>query len=259
LSGWDQLLTRVEPHDHLVQFYDRDEQLLVTKIGHYLHEGWKPGNALLVVGTAERNAAVCEQLNMLGMDSVGAINCGRLVFFDAKEMVSRLMAQGQPEWSRFDALIGATVRDLIATHGGLRAFGEMVGILWSRGQCAAAVRIEEFWNRLMQSTSMSLFCAYPIDVFSKDFDMEAVDTILCAHTHVLPTGKDGDLGEAVDRAMKDILGKRAEKLKNLVKTYFRPSWAAVPQAEGLVLWLRSNLPQYASQILDRARQYYAAL
>ena len=76
---------------------------------------------------------------MLGMNAVAAINGGRLVFFDANEMVSRLTARGQPEWSRFDALIGATVRDLIANHGGLRAYGEMVGILWSRGQCAASV------------------------------------------------------------------------------------------------------------------------
>ena len=111
----------------------------------------------------------------------------------------------------------------------------------------------------MQSERMSLFCAYPIDVFSKDFDMQAVDSILSAHTHVLPTGEDGQVGQAIDRAMKDVLGSRAEKLKKLVKTYFRPSWAAVPQAEGLALWLRSNLPQYANQILDRARQYYAAL
>jgi hypothetical protein len=259
LSGWDELLIRIQPHDHLVQFYDRDEQLLVTKIGHYLYEGWKAGNALLVVGTATRNTAVCDQLSMLGMDPVGVINGGRLVFFDADEMVSRLLAPGQPEWSRFDALIGAAARDLIATHGGLRAYGEMVGILWSRGQCAAAVRIEEFWNRLMQSADMSLFCAYPIDVFSKEFDMQAVDAILCAHTHVLPTGKDGEIGKAIDHAMHDVLGGRAEKLKKLVKTYFRPSWAAVPQAEGLALWLRSNLPQYAGQILDRARQYYAAL
>jgi hypothetical protein len=173
-------------------------------------------------------------------------------------MIARLTLNASPEWNRFDALIGATVRDLKARHRRLRVYGEMVGILWTRQQYSAAARLEEFWNRMMKSSALSLLCGYPVDVFGEEFAISAVGPILCAHTHVLPAGRNGELGEAVERAMADVLGPRSEGLKKLVNAYFRPSWAAVPKAEAMVLWLRSNLPQYAGEILNRARQYYTA-
>lgn len=240
----------------MVQFYDEDEELLVTKAGHFLAEGWKDGAALLVVGSTERNTAIGDQLGLLGINVPSGVNSGRLVFFDADEMVSRLVANGQPEWLRFDALIGAAVRELRRPHNRLRVYGEMVGILWARAQYDAAARLEGYWNRLLHASGISLFCAYPIDVLSKDLNVQAVDTILCAHTHLLPTGPGGELAHSVDRAMEDVLGGRAEGLKRVVDTYFRPSLAAVPKPESMLLWLRTNLPQYADQILDRARRYY---
>jgi hypothetical protein len=240
-----------------VQFYDRDEELLVTKVGHYLFEGWKDGEALLVVGAAERNRAIGEQLSALGLDPASVATSDRLLFLDGQQLVNRILAQGPPEWGRFDALIGSAVRELEARHGRVRAYGEMVGILWARKQYAEAERIEEFWNRLMRGVALSLFCAYPIDILHTDLDMTAVNAVLAAHTHVLPCGAEGTLGDAVDRAMDDVLGARAESLKRVITTYFRPSLAAVPTAERMVLWLRSHLPQYAGQILSRARHYYS--
>jgi len=53
-----------------------------------------------------------------------------------------------------------------------------------------------------------------------------------------------------------VLGSRAQGLKLLIKANFRPSWAAIPQAEATVLWLRNNLPDYADEILARARGTY---
>ena len=258
MSAWDHFLTRVEPHDHLVQFYDVDDDLLVKKVGRYLFEGWKAGQGLLVVAEPERNVAIAEQLGALGMNTVAAAALGRLVFLDAAESLAQLTSQGPPDQIRFDALIGGAVRDLKTRHPRLRAYGEMVGVLWRRGQSAAAEKIEEFWNRTMQASAVSLFCAYPIDVFGKEFDIRAVGQILSAHTHVLPTGRDGEIGNAVDRAMAEILGRSADSLKKVIHTYFRPARAAVPNAESQILWLRSNLPQYAEEILTRARQYYTA-
>jgi hypothetical protein len=256
VSAWDQLLTRGTPHDHIVQFYDRDEALLVTKVSHYLREGWKANDALVAVGTAQRNLAIADALSSLGVDVAAAVNSGRLLFFDAHEMLGRLTPNGRPEWSCFDSQLGAIARGLRARGVGVRAYGEMVGILWSRGEYDAAVQIEEFWNRLIRDSGISLFCAYPIDLLSPDLDKRALDAVLCSHTHLLPVGPDGDLDEAVELAMQDVLGERAKGLRKIVATYFRPSWAAVPKAEGMVLWIRNNLPQYADRILDRARAYY---
>jgi hypothetical protein len=70
LSGWDYLLSRAEPNDHMVQFYDTDHQLLVAKIGHYLAEGCKAGDASLVVAAPDRNLAIAGQLGLLGVNTV---------------------------------------------------------------------------------------------------------------------------------------------------------------------------------------------
>ena len=256
MSAWDEVLARGAPEHHVVQFYDNDEALLVTKVSHFLREGWKANDSLVSVGTANRNLVIADELNSLGVDVAAAVNSGRLLFIDAEDLLGRITSKGQPDWKCFDTVVGATVRRMNDGGSAVRAYGEMVGILWSRGQKEAAVQLEAHWNRLIRSSRLALFCAYPIDVLSHDFDKHGVDAVLCAHTHLMPSSANGDLGSAVDRAMRDELGERAEALHRAADTHFRPSWAAVPKAEGIIFWLRNNLPQYADRILARARSYY---
>ncbi len=44
----------------------------------------------------------------------------------------------------------------------VRAFGEMVAVLWDQGQNAATVRLEHLWHKLCpEEKDFSLFCTYP--------------------------------------------------------------------------------------------------
>jgi hypothetical protein len=61
----------------------------------------------------------------------------------------------------------------------------MVGLLWIEGQYSAAIRLEEYWNRLLEANALCLFCAYPIDLFGCDFDLSKLQALLGAHTHLL--------------------------------------------------------------------------
>ena len=65
---------------------------------------------------------------------------------------------------------------------------------------------KEYWNGLLRSSNISLFCAYPIDVFGEEFHVENVDALLCAHTHMVPI--DDELESALNRAMNEVLGER---------------------------------------------------
>ena len=123
-------------------------------------------------------------------------------------------------------------------------------------QFTAAVRLEQFWNNLMSAHALRLFCAYPIDVFGKDFQSETLDPLLCAHTHLVPAGRNGDLDSAVRRAMDEILGTNAQGVRARIDGDPQPSWASMPEAETAILWIRNNLPEHAEEILLRARQYY---
>lgn len=86
----------------------------------------------------------------------------------------------------------------------LRAFGEMVDILWAKRQFSAAVRVEQLWNRLLSRSSFSLYCAYAVDVFGKEFQIATLDRVLRSHTHIVPAETDGRLDAAIDRAMEEI-------------------------------------------------------
>jgi hypothetical protein len=130
----------------------------------------------------------------------------------------------------------------------------MVGLLWKAGEYTAAAHLEQLWNELLKQRDVSLFCAYPIDVLSPEFQAGKVDALLCAHTHLLPV--DAALEAALNRAMDEVLGNRVDDLGHLMQGNHRPSWGAIPKAEALVLWLRNNLPGSADEILRRARQYY---
>jgi hypothetical protein len=44
----------------------------------------------------------------------------------------------------------------------------------------------------------------------------------------------------------------------LIRADYRPSWAVLPRAEGIILWRRNTLPQKADDILSLAHQYYGA-
>ena len=243
---------------HLVQFYEADELFLARNVSHFLWEGLKRGDGLLVIAGAERSEAFSHQLTKMGADLQAAARDGHLVFLDAQETLAKFMVAGRPDWVLFESAIRAAMQTVHtrAFDGGLRAYGEMVGILWKAGQFSAAARLERFWNRLLHQSRFSLFCGYPIDVFGKEFRIDALDDLLCAHTHLVPAGANGDLERAVDQSMDEVLGARANGLRLLMKANFRPSWAAMPRGEASILWLRNNLEDDADEILTRARKYY---
>ena len=171
------------------------------------------------------------------------------------------MIGGQPDWFRFEAVVKAAMRRVLPAkqEGGLRAYGEMVGVLWSAKQFDPAIRLEQLWNRLLEQSSFSLYCAYAIDLFGREFHVANLDSVLCTHTHLVPAQSNGNLEAALHRAMTEILGDKAEALKVLIKANYRPSWAVMPNAESIVLWLRNNLPDVSEEIVTRAREHYLVL
>jgi hypothetical protein len=258
MSSCPELLDRLTAEEHVVQLYGRDDRLLTRNVGRYLEEGLKRGDGLLVIATPEHRSSLARCLSNQTSYSSAVLE-GRLVFLDAAATLNRLVINGTPEADRFDTVVGEAVRTVRsnAGHSGVRAHGEMVGLLWKSGHAAAAIRLEELWNELLKASDVSLFCAYPIDVLSPDFEAGNIDALLCAHTHLVPV--DVALEDAVNRALDEVLGAAAEEIRSRTQEPHRPSWAAIPAAESTVLWLRNNLPESAAEILERVRQYYEPL
>jgi hypothetical protein len=241
-----------------VQFYSEDNHTLAQNVGRYLVEGSNRNDGLLVIAEEKNKILFRNQMEQSGVDVRSAVRRGQMYFADAQETLSSFMRHGQPDWDLFQEAAAHAMHQVHPGFGGgMRAFGEMVGILWREGHFSAAIRLEQFWNKLLGQSDFSIFCAYSIDVFAKDFQSEHLDALLCAHTHLMP-GSNGDLESAVYAAMDEILGPQARDLKVLINANVRPSWAIMPRGESAVLWLRKNLPDQAGQVLARARDLYRA-
>jgi hypothetical protein len=80
------------------------------------------------------------------------------------------------------------------------------------------------------------------------------DTLRLSSSFAL-TRSSGDLEDALNRAMDEVLGTESASVRCLIEAHQRPSWAEMPSAEGMILCLRNNRPEQADQIVDLARQY----
>jgi hypothetical protein len=134
----------------------------------------------------------------------------------------------------------------------------MVGVLWTKGQFSAAVRLEQFWNKLLTRSAASLFCGYPIDIFAPGFESAAVDAVLRAHTHVVPSWSVGNAEDAIQESMRSVLGLMAGEVEALMEAGSPGTGSAMLNAEARVRWIRKNLPDRADEILAQARQFLPA-
>jgi hypothetical protein len=66
----------------------------------------------------------------------------------------------------------------------VRAFGEMVALLWARGQTAATLRLEHLWHGQCRQLGFPLFCASPRLGFVQDATF-AREEICATHDRLL--------------------------------------------------------------------------
>jgi signal transduction histidine kinase len=121
-----------------------------------------------------------------GLDVAAASAEGRLILLDAAETLARFMVDGSPDPERFAEVVGGLVAKAARGRKRLRAFGEMVALLWDAGNRAAAVRLEELWNDLGQAHKFALFCAYPMKALGGEAARESFGRVCACHTRVLP-------------------------------------------------------------------------
>jgi hypothetical protein len=252
-----QLVDHVEPGNHLVQFYDAEPAALVANLASFIGEGLERGDSVVVIATPEHTEAFMEAL---GARRDAPEVRTRLVMLDAAATLALFMVNGQPDRQRFEHVVGGTIRGLRRANpgGAVRAYGEMVGVLWAAGCVEAAIQLEKFWNVLLRGNDFTLFCGYPIDVFAADFDTERMDGVLRTHTHVVPAGAGSAMRVALDRALRDVLGREADVVHHGADATANPACALLPSVEATILWLRDHQPAYAGDVLARTRSYYTA-
>ncbi|MGH8172714.1 MAG: MEDS domain-containing protein [Rhodanobacteraceae bacterium] len=153
---------------HFVQFYN-DDKVLLDSICGFIGGGLIAGAGCVVIATPKRIRDLETQLIDRGFDLDSARRWKQFSALVAADTLATFMVDGMPDPERFAAVVGSVIAGADTDHPRVLAFGEMVGLLWSEGNRAAAVELEKLWNALAKRYGCSVFCAYP----ANDIDREA--------------------------------------------------------------------------------------
>jgi len=169
---------------HFVRFYD-DDDALVKEVAQFISSGFLAGHGGIVIATQPHRQALERRLIASGCDLAAVLQTSRYVALDAAETLSRFMVGGWPDETRFSEVVGSLIASAEERHSWVRAFGEMVAILWAEGKQDAAVQLERLWTRLCEARTLSLFCAYPIQYVQKEESSNHFMDICTEHSQVL--------------------------------------------------------------------------
>ncbi len=151
----------VSAHAHIVQFSENDAAL-IDAVSAFIGAGLGAGESCIVVATQPHRKSLEQRLRADGLDLAVAAAAGSYLPLDAAATLARFLVEGQPEPVRFREVIGLLIAEAARGDRRVRVFGEMVALLWAKGDRTAAIRLEDLWNELGQTQAFSLFCAYPM-------------------------------------------------------------------------------------------------
>jgi len=205
-------------HSHSVQFYENDH-FLAAAVADFLAEGLQSGATVVVIATAAHRTAFQYRLKAKGIDPDAATRQNKLVWMDAGETMAGFMAGRLPDAKRFRDTVGLVIQGCVSAAGtsSVRAYGEMVDVLWKDGNIEGAVQVEELWNDLQKDHSFSLLCAYAMGNFYRASHAAAFDRICGTHSQVLPTERFLGADDQTRLREVTILQQRARALETEIE------------------------------------------
>lgn len=250
-TSWNELVRHPAHGDHMVHLY-QEPQLLAEAVVEYAASGLRAGEAAILIATPAHRAIFERELERLGLSRSPAL---RLV--DAEECLGRFLHEGQPQWKEFHEVVGGMLAELRLQYPSVRAYGEMVDVLWQRGEHDAAAQLEEYWNELTRLQTFSLLCAYRIDNLDPSAYAGPLECVCKSHTHLIPARDYARFDEAVQAASREVLDQPlAQMLLSLSATH-RPA-TQMPLGQATLIWLAQNMPRTAERVLRAVRSRYAA-
>lgn len=165
------------PCEHFVQIYTDTEAFLDT-LADFAGEGLQAGEGIIIIATTPHLLALHHRLTLRGFNLESAQARHQYLTLEAQQALKQFMVAGWPDEHRFERFISELVQQARATGRRVRAFGEMVAVLWASGRSGATLQLERLWQQFCEKENLSIFCAYPRSGFTQD--MEASLQEICA-------------------------------------------------------------------------------
>jgi hypothetical protein len=127
------------------------------------------GQPMVVIATEGHRLAFARRLRELHpeIDDTAGVE---IVWLDARDTLSGFMVGGMPDRERFESTVGKVFARIMIARNYLvvRAYGEMVDLLWADGNFDGALALEKLWNELGAKYAFQLLCAYSMGSFFKE-------------------------------------------------------------------------------------------
>ena len=173
----------IAPCDHLVQVYENEKIFLDTLEG-FAGTGFLANDSVVIIATSIHLDALNARLCSQGFDLNALIKADQYIPINAEDLLSVFLVDDWIDEDVFNSFITDLVRRAKKRNGKVRAFGEMVAILWEKGNCGGTVQLENLWNQLHSKDQFTLFCAYPRNGFTQSAN-DSIDIICNQHARVI--------------------------------------------------------------------------
>jgi hypothetical protein len=254
---WGGLLASAGPRDHIVQLY-QDQQFLNRAVCRFAASALANGEGVILVPTAAHWDAFRPKLEAEGVNIDAAQDSGQLTIVDSDELLPQFMRSAMPDAPVFLGLAG----DVIAQARGagrfpkVRWWGEMVNVLWERGDVAASMHLEDQFDKLAHHHEIAIFCSFVMDNFDGEVHSRMLPRLGQNHSHLIPVEDYARLERAVAEALRDTVGADAARVLEQQLLSGAPSPFQMPRSQALLLALRETLPLIADAVLSRSRTLY---
>jgi MEDS: MEthanogen/methylotroph, DcmR Sensory domain len=256
---WCSLLSSAAPRDHIVQLY-QDQQFLNRAVCRFAAAAIANGEGVILVPTVAHWDAFRPRLEAEGVDIKAAEKRGQLTVVDADNLLPTFMHDGMPDSPVFLGLAQNVISEARADgrYPKVRWWGEMVNILWERGDVAASMALEDQFDQLAHEQNIAIFCSFVMDNFNGDVHARMLPRLGENHSHLIPVEDYSRLERAVSEALRDVVGPDES---SVLETQLLSRFAApfqMPRSQALLLALRQSLPVVADNVLQRSRTLYGA-
>ena len=197
----DAFFSGAHPHskvDHFVQFYESDD-FLIDSIADYIIPALKADETAVVLATDSHLGLLNPKLEKQGLDVSELIVQGRYSVLDADQVLDKLTVDHKLSPERFRNVFGGEIARATKLNRPVRVFGELVAVLWAKGQQATALEVEALWNELLLTNQFSLFCAYPTSGFEGDDLAVPLMQVCRTHSRVSPAESYSSLNDTDDK------------------------------------------------------------
>ncbi len=214
---WRDTLLNPDAGSHLLKICP-NEMLQAEAIAYFIKGGLLNDELVIIIARTSLRIAIISKMNALGLDAQHFKNQGQIKFFDAELLLSSLLVDGLLDERAFQECIVEPIQAAQLKFGKIRAFGEMVDMLWKKGQRDRALQLEGLWDDLAKKYEFALFCIYLLNSFDSSDNDDSLEHICKAHTHLLPMENDDSSEAKGTREMIDVFGSAWNRVMDKLAT-----------------------------------------